>query len=160
MLCVQINDIKKMTELLFTDDTFDKFETFQVHVKTEYETEISGKRILKKDQENTESLSPYVPWKNVRPVVLRIIQGKALPESFKIVLITDKKSTDFIIEKSGFSGSGISSFSINFNFQAGVLTVTGGVSYESFTLDKSAETYWENTLRKFLTDKAVDFTEN
>lgn len=167
MLSVQIENVKQLTELLFTGDTFDRFETMSFQLKNDFSLELNGKRNIPTPAEKAEqtesaanSLSPYIPWKEIRPVALKAISGKQTPEYFKVVLLTDEKSTGYIREKSGFTDGEISSFMMNITYKNKVIQITSGVSYKSFTLDKAAEIYWDKTLRSFLTDKSVSFTEN
>ena len=161
MLSIQIDDLKKMTGLLFSEDAFDKFETYSVLLKTAYTTAIDGTQVPETDSdENAQSTSAeYVLWRDVRPVVYRQLQGKTLPKYFKIVLKTQKNVTEYIREKSGFNETGISSFSMNITYQKNELSLTTGVSYTGFTLDKSAEAHWDKTVRSFLDDKEVKYHE-
>ena len=79
-------------------------------------------------------------------------------QNFRITLLTPEGSTRFIQEQSGFRDCPISSFSMNFTKKEdGTVTVSAGVSYHGFSLDKSAERYWDSQVESFLRNRGIAF---
>ena len=76
---------------------------------------------------------------------------------FKIVLITQKRTTDALIKRSGFSDCDVSSLSMTILYTKKQLFLTTGVSYLGLSLDRSLEKTWENTVQSFLEDIKCGF---
>lgn len=160
MLSIRINDLKKFTSLLFTEDTFDKFVLHDAVFRTAVTTVIDGSRNADfyREEENPPA-SLYVCWSEIRPVCFALIRGNRLPVSFRLVLLTGKEVTLKLVEKSGFTDCEASSLTLNINYREGALYLTTGVSYEGFTMDKTLEKYWDGTLRAFLEKHALDYAD-
>lgn len=156
MLSVQITDIKRLTALLFTEDAFDKFMLREAQFMTAVSVEIDGlknKAFFAETEQAEELKVPCVLWADYRPICLKLISGKRLPVSFKIVLQTPKETTDAMKAKAGFTDCEVSSLSINLSYRESVLMLTTGIAYSGFTMDKSLEKYWDETVLKFLNGK-------
>ena len=161
MLSLKITDTKSLALHLFVKDTFDKFDLHRAAFKTAYYTEIDGVRneeYFEKTEEK-EPASELVSWKNVRPVAYDLIKGNRLPLYFKIVLKTGRAAAERYQEKSGLTDAKITSLSVNLTYANDVLTLTNGVSYDGFTLDKGAEALWDGDIRRFLEKIGVSFED-
>ena len=53
----------------------------------------------------------------------------------------------------------ISGFALNIKYDGEKILLTTAISYEGFTMDKSAEPIWDNALKKFLSAKEILFEE-
>ena len=160
MLSLMITDVKKMTALLFTENSFDRFLLKSAQLSAQLSAAISGEKdpdFYTEDEREKEMQEPFVRYETVRPLLFQMIRGKRLPLSFRIILITDKNTTNRLKVKSGFSDCEVTSLSINLNYKGGQLILSTGVSYAGFSLDKSLDTAWENTVRGFLDDKGVTY---
>ena len=47
----------------------------------------------------------------------------------------------------------------NIKYDGEKIVLTTAISYEGFTMDKSAEPIWDNALKKFLSAKEIQFEE-
>ena len=159
MLSLKITDLKAFASHLFVKETFDKFELLRAVFKTACYTEIDGKRNPEYfDESDTENVpSDSVSWKTVRPVAYALIKGDRLPLFFKITLKTSRQAAGYYREKAGLTNVNISSLSINLTYQEDVLTLTTGVSYEGFTMEKEAEKLWDKDVLAFLEKNALSF---
>ena len=162
MLSLEITGVKKMTALLFTENTFDRFLFQSGQIQGQLSATFSGEKdpdFYQEDEREKEMREPFVRYETVRPLFFSLMKGKRPPLSFRIILITDKNTTNSLKVKSGFTDVEVSSLSLNLNYRAGVLYLSTGVSYAGFSLDKSLELYWDNTMRNFLLQKEIAFTE-
>ena len=162
MLSITITDVKKMTSLLFANDTFDRFllrdASFNTAISATFSGELNPDFFEESEREGLKD-DPYLPWGSLRPVFFQLIKGKRLPLSFKAVLMTNRESTDALSKKCGFTDTPVSSLSMNLSYRDGALFLTTGVAYGGFTLDKSMEKYWDETVMKFLSSKEVSYKE-
>lgn len=151
MLSVKINDPEKLTRLLFEEEAFDRFTVHSALVQTDLRLSIDGRPL-------GETASKAVYWKNVRESFSSLITKTGELKSFRLVLLTPEGSTRYIQEKSGFRDCPVSSFSMNFTKKEdGTVLVSAGVSYSGFSLDKSAERYWDSQVETFLKSRGVEF---
>ena len=160
MLSLVFHDLKKMTSLLFTENSFDRFLLKSASLSAMLSVTISGEKdpdFFSEEEREKEMQESFVRYETVRPLLFSLIKGKRPPLSFRIILITDKNTTNSLKVKSGFSGAEVTSLSMNFSFKNGVLTLSSGVSYSGFTLDKSLEALWDQTIRNFLDQKDVTY---
>ena len=162
MLYLQIVNVGRFTSLLFSEDAFDRFLLHDASFETLYTTIIEGRKneAFLKETEKEEALSePYVRWSEIRPAAFRLLQGKKLPVSFKTVLLTSPSSTRSIVQKSGFTGCPVSSLSINIQYRDQALILRTGVSYNGFSMDRSLEKYWDDSVLAFLSTKDIETAE-
>lgn len=160
MLSLVFHDLKKMTALLFTENSFDRFLLKSASLSAMLSVTISGEKdpdFFSEEEREKEMQESFVRYETVRPLLFSLIKGKRPPLSFRIILITDKNTTNSLKVKSGFSEAEVTSLSMNFSFKNGVLTLSSGVSYSGFTLDKSLEALWDQTIRNFLDQKDVTY---
>ena len=162
MLSLEITDVKKMTALLFTENTFDRFLFQSGQISAQLSATFSGEKdpsFYAEEERQAEMAEPFVRYETVRPVFFSLIKGKRPPLSFRIILITDKNTTNSLKVKSGFTDSEVTSLSLNMSYKAGVLSLSTGISYAGFSLDKSLERCWDQTILDFLAQKEITFTE-
>jgi hypothetical protein len=64
-----------------------------------------------------------------------------------------------MFEKAGISmeNSMVQNLILNIRFEQGEMTITTGVDYLGFTLDKQGEQLWDTTARKFLDKKEIAY---
>ena len=64
-----------------------------------------------------------------------------------------------MVEKSGFSGCPVSSLSVSAVYREQKLLLRTGVSYSGFSMDRSLEKYWDESVLKFLQDREIECAE-
>ena len=50
-------------------------------------------------------------------------------------------------------------FGLNIKYQDGLVSLITGCSYQTFTLDKEAESFWDKNVKAFLSKENVEFEE-
>lgn len=129
---------------LIKSDLFDSFLIREVVIHTSFKSILDGHRNM--DFYNTdekEGLSPYLTWGEMRPYIYNLILGSKSPSYFKIILSTNRTKTEAISDQ-------VDTFFVNITFKSSEITVSTGVAYKTFTLDKSPESIWDNKIKNFL----------
>ena len=151
VLSVKINDPEKLTGLLFEEEAFDRFTVLSALVQTDLTLSADARTA-------GDTARKAVPWKNVRASFSSLIRSTGELKSFRLVLLTPDGSTRYLQEQSGFTDCAVSSFSMNFTKKEdGTVMVSAGVSYLGFSLDKSAEKYWDSQVEAFLKSRGIGF---
>lgn len=162
MLYLQILNIGKFTSLLFAGESFDRFLLHDASFETVFTTIVEGKKnaaFFSEEEREKELEEGYIRWSLIRPSAYKLLQGKRLPVSFKVILLTAPSATKSMVDKSGFSGCPVSSLSISAVYREEKLLLRTGVSYSGFSMDRSLEKYWDESVLKFLQDKEIEYAE-
>ena len=155
MRSIIIENKKVFTEKLFIGNDFDNFLVSDVEICMGNSFNISGKinKSFYSDEE-FEALTEkdYVNWAHIKPICFDIIKGKKTPTKFKMVFLLSKENLAKTLESSGLSYTteDVNALFINVRYEGDVLVCTTGLSMKTFTLDKSLEEYWDNTVQKFV----------
>ncbi len=166
MKVFQITNIKDFMNKLLLSELFDHFLLSEASIQTKVTYIIDGR--LTKDFWTKEELEeeglcslPYAPFSLLRSDCCNLIKGKKTPAAFKFIFLLspDNLANTLAKFRSGFSPEDLNGVFLNIKYADGRLTYTTGVSYQSFTLDKSFEQYWDKLAAKFLTAHGIDFEE-
>lgn len=160
MISVSITDVKNFMAHLLSRETFDLFYLVEASFKKEISYHIDGH--LHPDYFDSDSDLPerkYCLWKEVRPFAFSIIKGKRLPLGCKVVLALPKETIAFLIKESGcsFREEDIEGIFLNILYEPENLIITTGISYRTFSMDKSLEHNVDDHMRQFLRKKDICF---
>lgn len=158
MLSVSITDVKNFMAHLLSRETFDLFYLVEASFKKEISYHIDGH--LNTDFFDTDSERrerEYCLWKEVRPFAFSIIRGKRLPLGCKIILALPKATVAFLIKESrcSFREEDIEGIYLNILYEPDALTITTGISYRTFSLDKSLEHDVDDHIQSFLKKRGI-----
>ena len=148
-----ITNKKAFMTALLSSGTFDSFLLEKASVKMASDWEISGR--INKDFYDSDSLPSYelICWSDIHPMIREIIKGKTAPVSFSFAL---RLKPEFAARVTpGFSD--MVSIRMDSRTTGSDIRLVTGVSADTFSLDKSADAVWDQTFRKFLSSKAIDF---
>lgn len=143
MISASVENKKQFMSMLLKDDTFDKFLVRSISLRTSVTYDIDC--TLNKDwfdSEEAENLEKYSSWADMRPIVFNLIKGKRLPGYMKIVLSAAPDAAEQIHKNAA-------ALFINILFENNMLYITGGCSQKVFSLDKTLEHTWDETIQKF-----------
>lgn len=169
MRCYQIEDVKRFMGELLTGEKYDSFYLYEANINMALNYNISGKinsDFYSSEEINELGIKEYATWGEVKSVVYDIIKGKKLPIGFKITLMFNRENITRLVEMNNLPvrSEDISSLVININYgkYAGVLDegqgnsdgtahmiVTTGTALKIFTLDKTIEHMWDETVEKY-----------
>lgn len=147
MQSFEITQRKEFMAKLLKSDLFHAFEVREVIAHVSFKIILDGKRnqayFHNIDEEVNSSLSEYLSWEDLRIHVYDLMSGKKLPTYFKIILSMPQSKTQLVAPD-------ITGFFLNITFKDNQITCTTGTSYNTFTLDKSAENKWDEDMKRFL----------
>lgn len=155
MIALQVEDVKNFMNKLFKDITFDEFEVISVDISQGINYVIDGMRDVNfydTTEEETTSDQKYIKWVDVKTTVFSIIKGNKTPTLMKIVLMVSSKSKLNLVIKSNseYLPEDINGFYLNIVFDPSGLKVITGTNYRMFSLDKSVENYFDDSIIRFL----------
>ncbi len=149
----EIEDIKTYMNELLVNDKYDSFYLYEIRLKTSLDYYISGKinkEFFDTDDEMAD-VEDYVNWGEVKQTIFDLIKGKRLPISFKIILMFNRDNIERLVEMNNIpiNPEDVSNLSMNIYYEGGKLLVTTGTSLKVFTLDKTLEHIWDDTVGKY-----------
>lgn len=126
-------------------DTFDNFLLKKAELDIRISYRIFGD-LLEDEARN-------ISWGEVREDFFSLIKGKTTPKSMKIVL----GANDMIYERlAGDFLDLINGFTLSINFDGTTIKAITGVNYKSFSLDKTAEKAFDESIYKFFEKKGIE----
>ena len=104
---------------------------------------------------------PFLPFSMLRGNCFDLIKGKKTPASFRFVFLLSPENQKKTLESlhSSFTEKDIRGFFLNLKYQNLTLTLTTGVSYQIFSMDKSLENEWDKLVIRFLKQQNIAFEE-
>jgi hypothetical protein len=145
---------------LLSEDTFDTFLLVEASVKGKVELSLNGRlndsffpddklnRLLEKGQ--------FIPYGMVRKILFDSMIGEYLPSSFSIILSCP---SDLMRKVAGDNPDPVNGMYLNFRYRQEKLILTTGVSMKTFSIDKSAETLFDNFVPKLMESVKIAFEE-
>ena len=148
MKMYQIEEVKPFMAQLLLQETFDKFCVSVAEIRTIVPITIKGTMshdwLSPEDAEKYKELE-YIPWKLLRPVVFELIKGKQTPDFLKIQFV--------YYSENGDCGG------LRVQFETGMLTCLSTYTPAEFSLDRNAETLWDEKCRAFLKKHEIVSTQ-
>lgn len=148
-----IKDHKGFMNSLLMTDAYDMFLLKEAVIRTSNTYTIDGaenKEFYGNDEDiqAIESPYPYAPWQKMRPVIAGLIKGRHTPLGMHIVLYLNPELAANILTD---TGSSVDYLTLTVRYGDGILSLTTGVAYRDFTLDKEADRFWDAYMSKRLT---------
>ena len=162
MTGLKVEDIKQFTSNLFIGTIFDYFLIREAEIFTYNTFHIDGKvraGYYTEQEIETKKIEEFSTWETVKPVCFSLIKGKKLPESFRIVLQLGKEQiAQFLQEKQlGIQAEQIGGMYLNIRYETGELYCVTGTSLNFFTMDKSLEIEWDETVKLFFKEHHIPY---
>ena len=103
--------------------------------------------------------SEYLPFSHFRPICYELIRGKHTPLYMKFVFLLSPANEKKTIASADtvFSAEDVGGMFLNLTFRDGQMILTTGVSYRSFTMDRSLDNAWDTLAARFLNNHGIDF---
>ena len=164
MRSFEILDIKHFMAKLLLSPAFDFFLLKEASITTFCTFSIDGKlhrdyfSYTEEERETYADLN-YPYWERVRPFCFSLIKGKKTPSQLKLVfLLTPKRTEQFLASHSlPYQRSDVSGLYLNVLYDGKKLSCTSGTALTIFTLDKTLEHLWDETLPVFLKKHQLPF---
>lgn len=151
MICIKMKNIKAFMQKFLTTESFADFLLAEARIDMSVRFDIDGhvrKDFFPKEEQEEQELGEYAAWESVRPQVVQMIKGKRPPLFMKFALIYAPERARECLAAEGLteSGSFVRYLLCTVKYENGIITLTGGVSYQGFTMDKTAEKRWDRAL--------------
>ena len=164
MTALKVEDIRQFTSSLFIGAMFDRFLVREAEIVTFNTFHIDGKvrKEYYTEQELEEKhIGSLSLWEAVKPVCFSLIRGKKLPGSFRIVFQLGPEQTEGFLEKNHlpFRAEQITGLYLNVRYEEGRLFCVTGTSVNFFTMDKSMDQQWDETVKSFLRSHQIPFVQ-
>jgi len=166
MIALKLPEVRVFMNKLLCTEIFDNFLLQEAGIQGSISYHIEG--ALHKDfysaeeleQESMTGLS-FIPYGKVRTQCYDLIKGKRTPSFFKFVLLLSPANLDKTLRQTGSSltSEDVTAAFINLKFQNNSLLLTTGISYRTFTIDKSLDREWDILIKKFLKNHEIVFEE-
>lgn len=151
---------------LLNSDCFDSFLLGEAILNTVNSFVIDGHVNLDfyttEEQKDPEIIPyDYVEWKTIRPVCFHLIKGKRTPTSFQFVFYLKPAAMEKLLEGSGYSSldSTVRHMVLNIKYDQNGLSLTTGIAYHAFTMDKQPDVIWDKAICRFLQGKNISYEE-
>ncbi len=164
MVALKIEEQKAFTAGLFVGTMFDEFLVREVSIVTFNSFTVDGRvrQGYYSDEElEAGQIEEFSAWKAVRPFCFSLIRGSRLPESFRIVLLLPPAAKEKFVDSHvpGFSSGQVGGLYLNIQYENGELYCITGTSLNVFTMDKSLEREWDESVKLFLKKNGTAFSE-
>lgn len=164
MKAFYIKDQKQFMNRLLKTELFDHFLLAEATIHGAISYSVDGH--INREFFDTEELadltadgSEYLPFSHFRPICYELIRGKHTPLYMKFVFLLSPANAIKTITSvdTGFTAEDVSGIFLNLTFRDGHLVLTTGVSYRTFTLDRSFDNAWDSLAARFLSSHGIDF---
>ncbi len=166
MLAIQLIDVGNFMTKLLRSEIFDSFLFVEGEIRTNITYTFDGhinSSFYSNEELETEGLFDftYLPFSKLRSTLFELIKGKRTPTFFKFVfaLPPAKAKELFSSCDSSLPPEDMHDLIFRLTFQNNMLTCTTGVSYHSFSLDKTLEYEWDTFLCDFLKHYEIPYRE-
>ena len=164
MVALRIAEQKTFTAGLFLGELFDGFLVREANIVTFNSFTVDGRvrQGYYSDEELEEKrIEEFSSWGVLKPFCFSLIKGNRLPESFRIVLLLAPEARERFVRArgSGLLPEQVGGLYLNIQYENGEMYCITGTSLQVFTMDKSLEREWDESVRQFLKKHGIAFEE-
>lgn len=166
MIALNLPEVRVFMNKLLCTEVFDNFLLQEASIQGSISYHIEG--TLHGDFYSAEELEAehltglsFIPYGKVRTQCFDLIKGKRTPSFFKFVLLLSPSNLEKTIQQttSSLSTQDVSAAFLNLKFQNNKLLLTTGISYRTFTIDKTLDREWDTLIKKFLKNHEILFED-
>ena len=178
MIALNILDIKNFMNSLLNTDIFDNFLVSSFSVTTYVTLNIDGRYFKeyfseeeamdchiateitsRNDVVESGNTNTLVSYSQIRALCFNFIKGKNKPLNILANFKLNKENQNNTVLKSGtnFKENDVSSLNLQIKYSENKLTCITGIAYNTFTMDKSLDEYFDMSIEKFLKSKGIAF---
>lgn len=151
-----------MQKFLMTE-TFAAFLLAESRIDTFVRYDIDGRvrnDFYTKEEQELQEFHEYADWEAVRPNVLQFVKGKHTPLFMKFVLVYHPEKARACLREEGQASESadfVKYLLCTVKYENGVVTLTGGISYQGFTMDKNPEKCWDQRLCLLIEQMGLEY---
>ena len=163
MIALQITSLKIFMNQLLAGDAFDIFLLEGATVSTANTYTIDGHinpEFYSPEERTSENIPyPLKPWSELKGMCFNLMKGKHTPLYFKFVLHMQPDKAAAMLTKAQVDPDIIRALVLTIRYDGEKTVLTTGCAYQTFTMDKSADTAWDKALKKYLDLKGISYEE-
>lgn len=164
MISFHIKEIKPFMAKLLMGATFDHLVLKSMEIQTFTDFIITGnfnESYFTKEELDERAGSRFISWSEVKQIAYSIIKGNKTPLLLKLVLQLPPSEAFKLVKISGIGlkEEEVGGLYMNIRFEKGELHIITGVAIKAFTMDKSLEQAWDESVRHFLVNQGINFEE-
>lgn len=164
MIALKILDVKDFMSKLLIKGVFDNFLLSEAELSCGCSYIINGRRNREWYGEEELSQAPdrdYMQFSEQRGFLYQLIKGKKTPHSMKLVLLLSKENVRKILERVGRQQEEetIEGLFLNVRYENEEVRLITGSSFKVFTMDKTIEREWDDSLKVFLKHYELPFED-
>lgn len=160
MISLKILDVKSFMGSLLIQKVFDNFLLSEAEVTTYAHFSVDGKlntQFFNEDEKEELNGRKYTRWVDIKPYIFSLIKGNKLPLSIKIVMVLSSENTEKLLLQSGAAlhKENVNGLFLNIRYEKENLIITTGTSISTFTLDKTLDYSWDDSVKRFLKKEGI-----
>ncbi|MBO5657256.1 MAG: hypothetical protein J6R94_03635 [Agathobacter sp.] len=165
MIALELTNVKDFMNKLLIGEVFDNFLLQEAQIQGAGSLSLSGqitKGFYSEEELGEQKLTGlrFLPFSLIKKTCLEMIRGKKTPSSFRFVLLLSPENqakTIASVAATTLKDEDVSGLFINIKYQNQLLTLTTGISYTIFSLDKTLEEQWDKMVMRFLTQHEIPY---
>lgn len=155
MIQFEIQSVKEFMSQLLIGTLFDSFYIKEVSLTTFNTFTIDGhihKNFFTSEEWEEIGEPAYSTWEQLKPICYQLIKGKKTPLNFRIIFIASGQMVSHCLDKAktNLTSQDINGLYLHISYENGKIICTTGISLSIFTMDKSLEHYWDQSIEKFV----------
>ena len=155
MISLKVEDVRLFMNALLRQSVFDSFQVREIKLNTLARFTISGEvnKAFLSEEEKEARPDTYLLWQDLKETCFYLIKGKKLPSLFQITLAFPRTA---IPSDADTPLDQVESFLLNIHFEENILHLITATSMKTFTMDRSAERYWDGFAVQWLKDQGIE----
>ena len=143
-------------------EAFAEFLLMEARVDTCVSFNIDGRirpDFYTKEEQEMQDICEFAAWESIRPQVVQMVKGKRTPLLMKLVLACKpEKAKELLREERAAGNEGFVKYLLcTVKYENGGITLTSGISYQGFTMDKDPEKRWDQTLCRMADEMGLEY---
>ena len=166
MTAFAIHNIGSFMSKLLSSDCFDAFLLEEAVIRMAVTYTVDGhlnRNFYESGVWDDPTQRPFLmqPWSEARGICREMIRGKRAPASLRITLQLKPNAMAATLSSGKDLEPGtaeaVGALAVNIRLDDAGLRLITGVSWKSFSPDRSPEKLWDRTMERFLTSKGIEF---
>jgi len=162
MVFYKIMEVKPLMARLLASNAFDGYILKELALQTFTGFTISGQlneEFFSKEELEERKGIKGVLWSEVRPIAYNMIKGNKTPLSFKVVFQLPPQQCQELLDRLGgrLKLEELGGLYLNIRFEKGELGIITGTAIKTFSMDKSLEHEWDESVGRMLKDLGIAY---
>lgn len=162
MISLKILETKSFMEKIFLSEVFDEFLVSSADIRTITDFKITctiNQKYLNSDEIELLNNRKIVLWKEIKSQAFSIIKGNKTPLEMKIIFsLSEEKITKLLSSnETSITTENINGLFLNILYNNNELNCITGTSLNVFSMDKSLDNIWDESIKKFFKKNEIVF---